>query len=156
MVLTVFAGIAEFERALIHERTGTGRAAARQRGVRFGHPAKLAADQIALARRLLEEGTAAGEVARMFKVHRATLHRALNALLPEAGSAARAAVPGPQADPDLLPCLQNRQQTGPKRATVASIGPAGPNKQASKETSTPRSFRREPGTLRGAILRNMV
>jgi DNA invertase Pin-like site-specific DNA recombinase len=35
MVLTVFAGIAEFERALIHERTGTGRAAAKQRGV---HP----------------------------------------------------------------------------------------------------------------------
>ena len=28
MVLTVFAGIAEFERALIHERTSTGRAAA--------------------------------------------------------------------------------------------------------------------------------
>jgi DNA invertase Pin-like site-specific DNA recombinase len=73
MVLTVFAGVAEFERALIHERTGTDWAAARQRGVRFGRPAKLAADQIALARRLLEEGTTAGEVARMFKVHRATL-----------------------------------------------------------------------------------
>ena len=83
MVLTVFAGIAEFERALIHERTGTGRAAARQRGVRFGRPAKLAADQIALARRLLEEGTAAGEVA-MFKVHRATLYRALTPM-PSAG-----------------------------------------------------------------------
>ena len=38
MVLTVFAGIAEFERALIHERTGTGRAAAMRRGVRFGRP----------------------------------------------------------------------------------------------------------------------
>jgi DNA invertase Pin-like site-specific DNA recombinase len=31
-----------------------------------------------LARRLLEQGTAAGEVARMFKVHRATLYRTLN------------------------------------------------------------------------------
>ena len=49
MVLTVFAGIAEFERALIQERTGNGRAAARQRGVRFGRPAKLAADQVVLA-----------------------------------------------------------------------------------------------------------
>ena len=88
MVLTVFAGIAEFERALIHERTGTGRAAAMQRGVRFGRPAKLAADQIALARRLLEEGTAAGEVARMFKVHRATLYRALGTALPAGGSPA--------------------------------------------------------------------
>jgi DNA invertase Pin-like site-specific DNA recombinase len=77
MVLTVFAGIAEFERALIQERTGAGRAAARQRGVRFGRPAKLAPEQIALAQRLLEEGTAGGEVARMFNVHRATLYRAL-------------------------------------------------------------------------------
>ena len=77
MVLTVFAGIAEFEWALIQERTGAGRAAAKRRGVRFGRPAKLGAEQVALAQRLLEEGTAAGEVARMFKVHRATLYRAL-------------------------------------------------------------------------------
>jgi DNA invertase Pin-like site-specific DNA recombinase len=45
--------------------------------VRFGRPAKLAPEQIALAQRLLEEGTAGGEVARMFNVHRATLYRAL-------------------------------------------------------------------------------
>jgi len=32
MVLTVFAGIAEFERALIHQRTSTGRVAAKARG----------------------------------------------------------------------------------------------------------------------------
>jgi DNA invertase Pin-like site-specific DNA recombinase len=31
-----------------------------------------------LARRLLEQGTAAGEVVRTFKVHRATLYRTLN------------------------------------------------------------------------------
>ena len=41
MVLTVFAGIAEFERALIHQRTSSGRIAAKARGVRFGRPAKL-------------------------------------------------------------------------------------------------------------------
>ena len=77
MVLTVFAGIAEFERALIQERTGAGRAAAKRHGVRFGRPAKLGAEQVTLAQRLLDEGTAASEVARMFKVHRATLYRAL-------------------------------------------------------------------------------
>jgi DNA invertase Pin-like site-specific DNA recombinase len=77
MVLTVFAGVAEFERALIRERTAAGRAAAKQRGVRFGRPAKLAPEQITLAQRLLEGGTAVSEVARTFKVHRATLHRAL-------------------------------------------------------------------------------
>src|SRR4051794_41061186 len=32
MVLTVFAGIAEFERALIHQRTSAGRTAAKKRG----------------------------------------------------------------------------------------------------------------------------
>ena len=36
MVLTVFAGIAEFERALIIGRTSAGRDEARARGVRFG------------------------------------------------------------------------------------------------------------------------
>ena len=40
MVLTVFAGMAEFERALIHQRTSSGRDAAMKRGVRFGRPVK--------------------------------------------------------------------------------------------------------------------
>ena len=41
MALTVFGGIAEFERALIAERTEDGRRPARQRGVAFGRPPKL-------------------------------------------------------------------------------------------------------------------
>ena len=79
MVLTVFAGIAEFERALIHQRTSSGRAAARERGVRFGRPPKLSAAQVALGRRLVEEGgTSVREVARtILKCHPATLYRAL-------------------------------------------------------------------------------
>src|SRR3954469_25098784 len=56
MVLTVFAGMAEFERALIHQRTSSGRVAARTRGVRFGRPPKLTPEQIALGRRLVDEG----------------------------------------------------------------------------------------------------
>ncbi|MDZ4336643.1 MAG: recombinase family protein, partial [Pseudomonas sp.] len=36
MVLTVFAGIAEFERSLIIDRTRSGREAAKARGVKFG------------------------------------------------------------------------------------------------------------------------
>ena len=35
MVLTVFAGIAEFERSLIIDRTWSGREAAKARGVKF-------------------------------------------------------------------------------------------------------------------------
>ncbi len=77
MVLTVFAGIAEFERALIAERTSSGRQAAKVRGVRFGRPPKLTADQIALAQRLIDEGRSPREVARILNVHASTLYRAL-------------------------------------------------------------------------------
>jgi len=76
MVLTVFAGIAEFERALISERTSTGRVAARARGVRFGRPPKLTVDQIALAQRLVDEGRSLREAARFLNVHASTLYRA--------------------------------------------------------------------------------
>ena len=79
MVLTVFAEIAEFERALIHQRTSAGRVAARKRGVRFGRPPKLSAARVALGRRSVEEGgTPAREAARtILECHPATLHRAL-------------------------------------------------------------------------------
>jgi len=50
MVLTVFAGVAEFERALIRHRTDEGRQAAKRRGVSFGRPQKLRPDQKTLAR----------------------------------------------------------------------------------------------------------
>ena len=78
MVLTIFAGIAEFERSLIHERTSSGRAAAKAKGVRFGRPPALSAEQIALARQLVDGGQKPAEVARLLGVHRATLYRALD------------------------------------------------------------------------------
>src|SRR4051812_2748441 len=78
MVLTVFAGMAEFERALIHQRTNSGRVAAKARGVRFGRPPKLTPEQIALGRRLVDEGTSVREVAKVIlKCHPATLYREL-------------------------------------------------------------------------------
>lgn len=79
MVLTVFAGIAEFERELIHQRTSSGRVAAKPRGVRFGRPPKLTADQVALGERLVGEGTSVREAAKLLKCHHATLYRALSA-----------------------------------------------------------------------------
>lgn len=78
MVLTIFAGIAEFERSLIAARTHTGREAARKKGVRFGRPPKLSDDQIMLGRRLLAEGTSVRDAARMLNCHHATLYRAIN------------------------------------------------------------------------------
>ena len=82
MVLTVFAGIAEFERALIAERTRSGRIAAQQKGVRFGRPPALSSEQVALGQRLLAEGTSVREAARVLRCHHATLYRALRTRSP--------------------------------------------------------------------------
>ncbi|MBA2709527.1 MAG: recombinase family protein [Tatlockia sp.] len=75
MIMTVFAGIAEFERDLIRERTGAGRVAAKKRGVRFGRPEKMNEEQKSLARRLLQENKSVSEVAKTFNVHKATIYR---------------------------------------------------------------------------------
>ena len=78
MVLTVFGGIAEFERSLIATRTEEGRRAAQARGVPFGRPPKLRPDQRTLARNLIEEGKSVSDVARTFNVHVATIYRCLH------------------------------------------------------------------------------
>jgi DNA invertase Pin-like site-specific DNA recombinase len=80
MIMTVFAGIAEFERDLIRERTGAGREAAKIRGVRFGRPKKLNAQQEKLAHRLLREGKSTKAVAQTFEVHPATIYRLSQAM----------------------------------------------------------------------------
>jgi DNA invertase Pin-like site-specific DNA recombinase len=79
MIMTVFAGIAEFERDLIRERTGAGREAAKRRGVRFGRPRKLNPDQAHLASQLLEGGKAVRDIARIFNVHESTIYRLVTA-----------------------------------------------------------------------------
>ncbi len=79
MIMTVFAGIAEFERDLIRERTGAGREAARKRGVQFGRPRKLNSEQEQLVRRLLNEGKSVRELAKTFDVHIATIYRLVEA-----------------------------------------------------------------------------
>ena len=81
MVLTIFAGIAEFERSLINERTGAGRLAAKKKGVRFGRPPKLSPEQVALGKRLLGEGSSVREAARILNCHHATLYRAIGAFV---------------------------------------------------------------------------
>jgi DNA invertase Pin-like site-specific DNA recombinase len=75
MILTVFAGIAEFERALIRQRTKDGLVDARKRGVAFGRPPKMRPDQQALVRELINQGQSVSQVARTFNVHPATIYR---------------------------------------------------------------------------------
>ena len=76
--MTVFAGIAEFERDLIRERTSAGREAARRRGIHLGRPRKLNPEQAKLARRLIDEGQSVKETADTFNVHSATIYRLSN------------------------------------------------------------------------------
>jgi DNA invertase Pin-like site-specific DNA recombinase len=75
LIMTVSAGIAEFERDLIRERTSTGREAARRRGIHFGRPRKLNPEQTKLARRLIDEGQSVRQIADTFNVHTATIYR---------------------------------------------------------------------------------
>lgn len=79
MVLTVFAGIAEFERALIIDRTRSGRNAAKARGVKFGPRHTLTPAQIDHARQLInQDGRTVKDAAELLGVHRSTLYRALD------------------------------------------------------------------------------
>jgi DNA invertase Pin-like site-specific DNA recombinase len=75
MIMTIFAGIAEFERELIKERTVLGRQLAKTRGVRFGRPTKLNSEQQKLVLRLLEEGSSVKTIAQTLNVHVATIYR---------------------------------------------------------------------------------
>ncbi|AEF21524.1 recombinase family protein [Pseudomonas fulva] len=77
-VLAVFAGIVEFERSLILERTKDGREAAKARGVKFGAKPTLTNEQIDEAKRLIgQEGQSVEQAAKALNVHRSTLYRAL-------------------------------------------------------------------------------
>ena len=75
LMLTVLAGLAEFERDLIRSRTGEGRERAKARGVRMGRKPKLTAHQRreALSRR--EGGEPLVEIARSYAVHHSTISR---------------------------------------------------------------------------------
>jgi DNA invertase Pin-like site-specific DNA recombinase len=77
LIFHLFGALAEFERALIRERTVAGLAAARARGRVGGRPRRLTCEQVAMARRLIADGAAVVQVAAAFHVHRTTLYRAL-------------------------------------------------------------------------------
>ena len=80
MFFQILGAIAEFEHALMSERTLDGLAAARARGRTGGRPKKLAdPKQIALARALYDGGQAdVATICKTLGVSRATLYRHLN------------------------------------------------------------------------------
>lgn len=77
LILHVFGALAEFEAALLAERTRAGLEAARAQGRTGGRPRALTAAKIVQARKMLADGKSAAEVCRRMKVSRPTLYRAL-------------------------------------------------------------------------------
>jgi DNA invertase Pin-like site-specific DNA recombinase len=77
LIFHVMGALAQFERALIVERTRAGMQAARARGRLPGQRPKLGAEQLEHARELIEQGRTVPQVALLFGVARTTLWRAL-------------------------------------------------------------------------------
>lgn len=78
LTLHIFAALAEFERALVLERTRAGLEAARARGRLGGRPTMMSAEKLAAARALRESGELTmEEIASLLGVSRATLYRRL-------------------------------------------------------------------------------
>jgi DNA invertase Pin-like site-specific DNA recombinase len=76
LVFTILAAVAEFERALIIERTTQGLIAARARGNMGGRPKSYTDQQCQVARMLRDQGEmTAREIAELLSVSRATYFR---------------------------------------------------------------------------------
>ncbi|WP_041825476.1 recombinase family protein [Laribacter hongkongensis] len=81
LILHIFAALAEFERALIRERTLAGLAAARSRGRHGGRPRALSdSDARAAVALLAQPGIPVSDICRRFGVSRSTLYGYANAL----------------------------------------------------------------------------
>ena len=87
LLVTMLAGIAEFERELIRARTGEGRTRAKARGVKFGRPSKLTAHQRQEALQRLAAGETQADIARSYAVDATTIGR-LRPFSPSASLAA--------------------------------------------------------------------
>ncbi len=74
-VMTVFAGIAEFERSIIVERTGCGREAAMRRGEEFGPRIRIASQPMETARDLLDKGYAVDQASEAISMSRSPVDR---------------------------------------------------------------------------------
>jgi DNA invertase Pin-like site-specific DNA recombinase len=78
MLLGIFGALAQYERALIRERTAARLGAKKRRGENIGRKPSLTPSQVVSARTLLDAGTSAATVARNLGCSRATLYRHLS------------------------------------------------------------------------------
>ena len=77
LLYTVSAALAEWERAILRQRTREGMKAAKARGSRIGRPPVLNAEQISRAAKQHQQGQTIRKLAQSLKVSPSTLSRAL-------------------------------------------------------------------------------
>jgi len=77
MLYAVLGAVAQFERDVLRERTVAGMRAAKSRGEHIGRPRALKPVQVREARKMLERGGSPSHVARVLRVGRSTLYRAI-------------------------------------------------------------------------------
>lgn len=77
LVFHIFGALAEFERDLIHERTGAGLAAAVARGRKGGRKPVMTPEKLARAKALIAEGLNVREAAVRVRVGKTALYEAL-------------------------------------------------------------------------------
>lgn len=75
LLVTVLAGMAEFERELLLARTSEGRAAAKARGQAFGRPGVLTPHQIQWVALQRREGVSCRHLSQLLNVHYSTIAR---------------------------------------------------------------------------------
>ena len=94
MMMQMLGSFAEFERAMVRERTRAGLKAAREQGRTGGRRPKLTTHQKTEILAMLAAGRAGAEIARIFRVHRATISRV--------AAEARTVSPKTEAAPDSV------------------------------------------------------
>ena len=127
LIFHIFASLAEFERALIRERTLAGLAAARARGRVGGRPKNTDTRKQAMAMSLLADpANSVTDVCRLLKVSRSTAYR-----LARAGAMAAKAA---KKSPASKPAAKGSSRTGKKSsaATKPSTAATASNKTALK------------------------
>lgn len=86
LVFHLLAALAEFERALISERTRAGMAAARRKGTHMGRPQRLTPQQIEEVHAIIaRDSDSRSAVARRFGISLSTLRRILRGRTPPDG-----------------------------------------------------------------------
>jgi len=78
-MMQMLGAFAEFEKAMLRERTKAGLESARQNGRIGGRPPKLSPEQQGEITRMVSRGEkTAADAARLFKIHPATVSRLLS------------------------------------------------------------------------------